>query len=96
MGDKTPLSGAQHPCTRSCQPVQEAPEKGIRGLGTEGLPWGAGGSSPPDAWELTSSLAAHSQRANAPALITPRLLALFKEQNPTRRWTGRQKSALGY
>lgn len=51
--------------------------------GAGGLPWGAGGGSPPDAWELTSSLAALSQRANAPALITLRPPALFEEQNLT-------------
>lgn len=97
MGYKTPsLSGAQHPCARSCQPARDAPEKGIQGPGAGGLPWGAGGGSPPDAWELTSSLAARSQRANAPALITLRLPALFGEQNLTQHWTGKQKAALGY
>lgn len=32
MRDKTPLSSAQHPCNRSCQPARDAPEKGSWGL----------------------------------------------------------------
>lgn len=48
-----------------------------------GLPWGAAGVSPPHAWELTSSLAAHSQQANALTLISPRLPDLRSRIQPS-------------